>query len=96
VTKKTLEEAIGCWTVNPDFNSLPVHARRVLKTVDACKRKTLKGDPMALQSELHVLRMQVMSMTELVESAELRLTQIIANDELKEGWDHGLRHHSQA
>lgn len=38
---KTLNDAIGCWTVNPDYNSLPELAKGV--------RQQTRGDPLMLR-----------------------------------------------
>ena len=79
---KTLDDAIGCWTVNPDYNSLPTMAGHILKTTRQCRSQTLRGNPQALKGQLHALRAKLLTMVELTDDAIRRLQQIIDTDEL--------------
>lgn len=79
---KTLEEVIGCWTVNPQFNSLPRMANRVKVCTTRCSRATRAGSPRELKDELRVLKMQLSSMLKLATEADKRLDEIILKHEL--------------
>lgn len=80
---KSLEDAIGCWTVNPSYNSLPTLARMVLETTKCCRRTTQRGNPDKLKADLSDLYSQASSLRELAESAIHRLNQIIETKELE-------------
>jgi hypothetical protein len=48
---KTLEEAIVCWTVTREYNSLKILANSVKKSACSCRSKTLR----TWSAALHVL-----------------------------------------
>lgn len=81
---KSLENAIGCWTVNPDYNSLPVLAKGVREAAIWCRRATLskKSDPAFLRRDLKILRARLDAMVEVTDSAIVRCQQIIDTNEL--------------
>ena len=84
---KTLNDAIGCWTVNTDYNSLPILANMIKKTANRCKRITLakRSDPKKLLSELVLLHRRLESMDEITCDAIRRCKQIINTNEVETG-----------
>lgn len=79
---KTLEEAIGCWTVNSDYNSLTVLASGIKHTANRCQRITKRNQPPGeLLTELDVLKRRTETMLELTNDAIRRCTQIIETGE---------------
>lgn len=80
---KTLEEAIGCWTVNREYNSLPRLAKMVSEAARWCRASTLHSkNPQLLKRDLDILRARLETMMETTLSAQARLTQIIKTEEL--------------
>lgn len=79
---KSLNDAIGCWTVNLNYNALPVLAKMVSVTAARCRSITFEGDPARLLDELNLLRRQIDSFAEVTDSAITRCKQIIATNEL--------------
>jgi hypothetical protein len=81
---KTLEDAIGCWTVNPAYNSLPELAKAVGEAARWCRQSTLakRNDPAPLMRDLRILRARIDSMAELTDDAIRRCGQIIDTAEL--------------
>lgn len=80
---KTLEEAIGCWTVNKDYNSLQVLATNISKTAARCRRITQQNKPPAvLKTELELLQRQIVTIEETTEEAIIRCNVIIVTKEL--------------
>ncbi len=82
---KTLDEAIGCWTVHPEYLNLVKLAGMVSDSARLCKRVTLQNDPALLTTELELLRKRLESMTEVTLDAQRRLRQIIETKELARG-----------
>ena len=80
---KTLNEAIGCWTTNLDYNCLTVLASMVKATATRCRRLTLQNtSPAVLLSELELLRKRLEATTETTNSAIKRCKEIIATNEV--------------
>lgn len=82
---KTLDQAIGCWTVNPDYNSLVCMAKHVSKSARLCRDRTLSGRPAKLAEELRVLRGRLAAMIETTDDAVRRCAEIIDTNELELG-----------
>lgn len=80
---KTLEQAIGCWTSNRQYNSLEIIADLVKESARGCRKATLKDDPMKLAGELELLSARLRTLTELNNDAMRRLTVIIQTGELQ-------------
>ena len=80
---KTLEEAIGCWTVNRDYNSLPQLARGVSEAARWCRQKTLRGRPHKLLRDLRLLCGRLEAMLEVTNDAIRRCEKIINTDEVE-------------
>jgi hypothetical protein len=80
---KTLDDAIGCWTTRPDWNSVVPYSKLISNSAKACRRETLRNNPMKLVAELEILRNRLNGMLELTTDAERRLAQIIATNELE-------------
>jgi hypothetical protein len=79
---KRLEDAIGCWTTNPD--GLLSRARGVTESVKACALVTRRGkgsDDALLMSELELLQRRVESLDEIVKGALKRIREIVSTDE---------------
>ena len=85
---KTLEQAIGCWTVNPNYNSLVCMARHISESTRHCRHKTLRNNPSALAAELRVLRGRLEAMIETTNDAIKRCAEIINTNELESSHDH--------
>jgi len=81
--KKTLEQAIGCWTVNEDYNVLPAMGKMILKTCKRARAITKRGNAKQLKAELFVLRKRLITTLDLCKDAERRLTEIIETKELE-------------
>jgi len=79
---KTLEQAIGCWTVNREYNSLDQLAKGVSASARAARVKTLKNKPHHLLRELQVLRARLGAMVDVTDGAINRCKQIIDTGEL--------------
>ena len=81
---KTLNDAIGCWTVNRDYNSLPALATKVTEAARWCRDSTLhkRNDPHRLLRDLNILKARLGSMTETIDSAIKRCEEIIHTNEL--------------
>lgn len=83
---KTLEQAIGCWTTNKQYNSLPVLCRRVLDTATRCSRITKRNKKLEiLLEELDLLIKQINTLLKLAEDTRNRCMKIITTDELQKG-----------
>jgi hypothetical protein len=80
---KTLEEAIGCWTTNLEYNSLVVMARRISMSATLCRKHTMANKPNQLKLELHILHQRLDAMLALTLQATDRLYQIIGTNELE-------------
>lgn len=80
---KSLDDAIGCWTVNKQFLSLPILAKKVSEAANWCQQRTLSklNDPQLLLNDLRILRSRLDSMVEVADSAIARCQQIIINKE---------------
>jgi hypothetical protein len=78
---KTLEDAIGCWTVDPaSFKSRFEQIRFSIRT---CKTFTQQNQPPErLLEELRLLKRRLDSLNEVVTSAVTRCEQIITTKEL--------------
>ena len=81
--EKTLEDAIGCWTFNRDYNSLDYLATLVSSSARSCREKTLSGDPRELITELHFLRGRLGAMTEAADDALRGCKEIIDTGEVR-------------
>lgn len=85
---KTLNDAIGCWTVNPNYNSLPHLAMTIRSSAVSCRCKTLRNyHPQLLLDELKVLRRRLDAMIETTDSAVTRCQQIIDTKELEQPYE---------
>lgn len=82
MTTKTLEEAIGCWTVNPDYKSLPELAKAITQAAVWCRSATKRNKIDDLKRDLRILRARLDSMIEVTDSAITRCQQIIDTKEL--------------
>ena len=80
--RKPLDEAIGCWTNNADYNALFKQAARLLATAQRCRTRTRAGNPDALRAELILLEKQVDAMRELTSDTIRRCRQIISTGEV--------------
>lgn len=79
---KTLEEAIGCWTVNMEYNSLPALASLVKNSANRCSRITKRSTPIILAMELEILRKRAETILELTNDAIRRCREIIEKGEV--------------
>lgn len=79
---KTLEEAIGCWTTNAEYNALFKMSHMVKQTAYDCRRLTIKGNPQKLLPELVLLRNRLESMLDVTNSAIRRCQEIIETNEV--------------
>lgn len=79
---RTLEEAIGCWTTNLNYNSLPILTSIVKEAAGWCRKATLKSSPGVLRSELKILRGRLDAMIEVTDGAIKRCSEIIENNEV--------------
>lgn len=79
---KTLEAAIGCWTVNPD--SFDHKIKLIRQSATTCKRFT-RGNrkPAELKSELILMQRRVAALTEVLASAVTRCDEIINTGEVR-------------
>jgi len=80
---KSLDDAIGCWTVNSEYNSLPTMARKVSIAASTCRKYTTAGKVDQLALELGVLRKRLETMLELTVDAQRRLKEIVDTNELE-------------
>lgn len=80
--RKTLEQAIGCWTVTPEYNSLPELAKMVRESAVACRNLTKRNRPELLLRELEVLIGRIDTIQSLAVDAKRRLREIIETGEL--------------
>lgn len=79
---KNLEQAIGCWTVNREYNSLPKMGSSILLSANDCRRSTQAGDAERLCEDLRVLRSRLMAMLETTDHAMRRMAQILQTNEV--------------
>ena len=79
---KTLEDAIGCWTTNPEYNGLVQIASIVGASARLCRTKTLNNNPQGLLEELELLQKRVNTMEELTNDTIRRCREIINTNEL--------------
>ncbi len=77
---KTLEEAIGCWTVGSD--GLDRHARAISSTVHKCSYYTKRGRMLDLAKELELLTRQMDAMNETLLGALNRFKEIVDTEEV--------------
>jgi hypothetical protein len=78
---KTLEQAIGCWTVNPD--GFRTRIQLISQSARVCNLFTQQNKPPAeLLSELQFMRRRIASLTEVVDSAIVRCEAIISTGEV--------------
>jgi hypothetical protein len=79
---KTLEMAIGCWTVNPD--SFEHKITLIRQSATTCKRFTIGNQPPSrLKEELILLQRRIEALTEVVASAVTRCDEIINTGEVR-------------
>jgi hypothetical protein len=79
---KSLDDAIGCWTVNSEYNSLPTMARKVSIAASTCRWLTTAGKVERLALELGILQKRLETMLQLTIDAQRRLKEIIDTNEL--------------
>jgi hypothetical protein len=79
---KSLDDAVGCWTVNTEYNSLPTMARKVSIATSRCRKFTTAGKVAQLALELEILRKRLGTMLELTVDAQRRLKEIVDTNEL--------------
>ena len=80
---KTLEEAIGCWTSNKEFNSLIHQSRKIGIAAQSVRKYTITNKPAQLGIELGVLRKRLETMLQLAIDAQRRFTEIMETNELE-------------
>ena len=80
---KTLEDAIGCWTSNKEFNSLIHQSRKVSIAAQSCRKYTIADKPAQLGMELVVLRKRLETMLETTIDTQRRFTEIMETGELE-------------
>jgi hypothetical protein len=78
---KTLEQAIGCWTVDPD--GFRTRIQLISQSGRVCCLFTKQNKPpQELLSELQFMRRRIGSLTEVVDAAIVRCTAIINTGEV--------------
>ena len=80
---KTLEQAIGCWTSNREYNSLIHQARKISISAGICRKYTLANKPTQLGIEIGVLRKRLETMLQLTIDAQKLYTEIMETKELE-------------
>jgi hypothetical protein len=79
---KSLDQAIGCWTTNPD--ALQGRLKLLSLSVRASKRITERNqDPRKLYEELKIMLRRIDSFKEIAASAQARCKEIIETGECK-------------
>lgn len=80
--RKTLEDAIGCWTTDPSA----LHSRHIMvgQSLKSCRRLTQENaDPERLLAELRLLQERTKSFAEIVASGVTRCAAIIEGEECR-------------
>jgi hypothetical protein len=78
--RKTLDDAIGCWTTSDD--GLGHSAAFINQSVRNIQRATKKNTPLILLTELKLLHRRLNAMTELALHASVRCQNIIETNEV--------------